>query len=1010
MKKTINLILAMALLGTTVSTATYAENADLTPNTSVTSVPYEIDNVAFGGGGYVLGVKIHPKNENLVFARTDIGGSYRWDADNSRWWPLNESLSYKERNLYGIDGIALDPNDENTLYLCAGKYTAQKMKEWGALYPETGLAPCEVLKSTDKGESWVRTGLTVDWEGNGVDRYYGEPIMVDPQNSNIVYVMSRKQGLWRTKDGAVTWEQVSSFPELPDNTTGRIIAFVPNSGTERSEKIIAGVRGLGVCISLNGGTSWELIEGSPSNPTNIKPSCDGSAVYVSHDTGISKYDFSKWTDVSPAGPRICRIDTHPTDKDTVIAIMRDDTNSYYNHHTWISKNGGESWTDLFPVSEVEHTVPWYPDYYFSSEASSISFNPLNPKQVWISDWYGVWRTDDIDAKKIHWINEISGIEEMVGFAMSCPPVGAPLLAGSADNDGARWEDIHKYPKKQFSNPLMQDTIGIDFCEEDPNFMARTGGNRSNGHCSVSTDNGVTWTETDSFPSRSSSGSRIAVAAAKDKTTGCTSIVQIPVTDSVYFSKDNGKSWNKSGGLPSNLVSDVWYWNNILASDRVNPNYFYIAAGKKLYMSYDGGENFILINNSLPSIHHIKAAPGIEGEIWCSSGQNGLYASSDAGRNFRKVSGVDNCLLFAWGKEAPSRKNPTAYVYGTVNGTEGIFRSVDMGETWVRVNDDEHRISNEPNALEGDRQTFGVYYVSTNGRGFSYGKPISENSLADEELLPQKDISVFVNNRLINTDVAPISVNDRTLLPFRAIFEALGASVSYDENSGTISGRYKDIDIEMRANSSTASVNGTEYKLDAQPCIINDRTMVPVRFVSESIHADVKWDEKLNSVFILLPHTPVSAVDKVVEQVPAEITDNVNLALGKSVNADSEMKSHIGIKNSASLVTDGIINDGSRWISNDTSNHYLEINLGKNYDVNRINLYSGFGDEYPVSGFIVQYYRNGKWQNIEQSEVTNNELTELSVDFDTINAQLFRIKFYDSGIVRIKEIELINYIK
>ena len=74
-----------------------------------------------GGGGYVLDVYCHPKQKDLVYIRTDVGGFYRWDAAGSRWIPLTDQFTRAQSNYYGGEGLALDPGNPNIVYIAAGK-------------------------------------------------------------------------------------------------------------------------------------------------------------------------------------------------------------------------------------------------------------------------------------------------------------------------------------------------------------------------------------------------------------------------------------------------------------------------------------------------------------------------------------------------------------------------------------------------------------------------------------------------------------------------------------------------------------------------------------------------------------------------------------------------------------------------------------------------------------------------------------------------------------------------
>ena len=112
-----------------------------------------------------------------------------------------------------------------------------------------------------------------------------------------------------------------------------------------------------------------------------------------------------------------------------------------------------------------------------------------------------------------------------------------------------------------------------------------------------------------------------------------------------------------------------------------------------------------------------------------------------------------------------------------------------------------------------------------------------------------DIKIVINGEKKQFDVMPVIINDRTLVPMRGIFEALGMEVSWDDATQTASGKKDQTLIKLTIDSTKAYVNDKEINLDVGAKLINDRTMVPVRFISESIGAEVDWDDATQTVII-----------------------------------------------------------------------------------------------------------------------------------------------------------------
>ncbi|WP_312045022.1 copper amine oxidase N-terminal domain-containing protein [Anaerotignum sp.] len=110
-------------------------------------------------------------------------------------------------------------------------------------------------------------------------------------------------------------------------------------------------------------------------------------------------------------------------------------------------------------------------------------------------------------------------------------------------------------------------------------------------------------------------------------------------------------------------------------------------------------------------------------------------------------------------------------------------------------------------------------------------------------------NIMINGVNLQTDASPVIVNGRTLVPIRSIFESLGATVSWDESTKTITAIRDNTSIKLVLNETTAIVNGNSCTLEVPPQIINGRTMVPARFVAENLNCDVNWNATTQTISI-----------------------------------------------------------------------------------------------------------------------------------------------------------------
>ncbi len=113
------------------------------------------------------------------------------------------------------------------------------------------------------------------------------------------------------------------------------------------------------------------------------------------------------------------------------------------------------------------------------------------------------------------------------------------------------------------------------------------------------------------------------------------------------------------------------------------------------------------------------------------------------------------------------------------------------------------------------------------------------------------INLVIDGKDIVTDVNPVIVNDRTLVPVRVISESLGAKVDWNDKLKEVTLSFKDSNlvVKMKIGSRNYSVNGNMKSMDVAPQIINERTMVPIRFISETLGFKVDWDDFTKRVFI-----------------------------------------------------------------------------------------------------------------------------------------------------------------
>ncbi len=717
-----------------------------TPAWASEAVPYQWRSVAIGGGGFVSGLLFHPSEPDLLYARTDVGGAYRWDAAQQRWIALTDWIGAEDENLMGIDGMAVDANDPDALYLAAGTY----------MHERAGNA--QILRSHDRGRTFARTDLPFKLGGNELGRGNGERLAVDPHDGRILFLGSRDSGLWRSSDRGESWQRVASFPAAATapgsrarNHGGReqkvgivFIAFDAASGKpgRATPRLYAGVSttGQSVFVSEDGGAHWQAVAGQPTQfrPSHMVPGGDGSWYLTYGDEpgpdlmangALWKYQprGHRWTDISPEpqpaqGPGFGwgAIAVDPHDPKVLLASS---FRRYSPHDDLFrSLDGGSTWRPLFDASEFDHSnAPWtvqaYPHWM-----ASVVIDPRDSDHALFVTGYGIWASRNLRAADdghtpLQWWFQDTGLEETVPLDLHSPMAGAHLLSALGDIDGFRHDDLDR-AQMQYEGPRLTNGESIDAAGQQPQVVVRSGTvrNRRNNEirAQVSRDGGAHWQAFASEPPQGEGAGHLAIGADGKR------VIWTPVNaQGAWATDDFGAHWQAVRGVPATIL---------IEADRVDPRRWYgaDAATGEFFTSTDGGLSFTGtgLDVGLPSRvertrPQLRPDPWRAGVVYLASPAKGVQRWQDG--QLRTLATMEEARALGLGAPLAPGASPALYLAGRIDGVSGVFRSTDEGAHWQRIDDDAHRFG-RPYAITGDPRIPGRVYFATGGRGIFYGDP------------------------------------------------------------------------------------------------------------------------------------------------------------------------------------------------------------------------------------------------------------------------------------------------
>lgn len=677
---------------------------------------YSWRSLPFGGGGFVSGIITCPQEKGVMYARTDVGGAYRWNPEAEEWIPVTDFLPESKAGLLGVESLAIDPSAPNKVYMYCG-----------TSYWNSGLSA--ILFSDNYGETFKQIATVTSQfpaHGNDYGRQSGERLAVCPVGGQLLLCGSRTRGLWKSVNGGKTWKRMAQATFMNDRKMS-FVQFI-DSATVVAGHLYKGTENL--FRSDDGGTTWNAIEGARTDymPHRCRLSPDGQTLYVAYSDSegpstngagaLMKLDLKTgtWTDISPLKASYGDISVATDNPDHLMAVSMGlwwgqywTSSNTWGDQIWISKNGGKTWTNLMEWGRStysETTVKWMSTQCQLHWCGSAQIDPFDSSRAYFTSGNGLISTENLWASKPKFHFCVKGMEETVPLNI-VSVTGAPLAVTIGDFDGSLYTDVTQYPKR--FNPSMGLTSGFAVAARNVKLMARCA-----DELYYSQNGGTSWVKKTkpiadkrlSWCTLSAEGDLLLVNTWNDKP---------------YYSRDKGQTWKEMTIASSGII---------VYADPVNNRAFYGMSGSTFYVFiYDPSTDTFTKKTKTISgvVGRMCVVDGRQGEVWLARGNSGIVhlTSCDTGTPVAKYITMSSCTCIGAGRGKTADEYPSLYIWGRKNGSQllGLYRSDDQGTTWTRINDEQHQFGGPGNAqiVCGDMNEYGRVYMTTVGRGVICGE-------------------------------------------------------------------------------------------------------------------------------------------------------------------------------------------------------------------------------------------------------------------------------------------------
>lgn len=600
-----------------------------------------------GGAGRINTMEFDPQNPVIIWVGAANGGLWRSGNGGTTWTTNTDFLP----NL-SISDIAINPSNTNEVYVATGDNNGyeQGLSFWGGTY-STGL-----LKSTNGGNSWTTTGLSL----NTTDFNIIKKIVLFPNNPQILLVAHRN-GIERTSDGGTTWANVR--PE-------KVYDFKINPTNPNTVYAV----GDGICLtSIDQGANWTTsqidstwgkmsIAISPANPNKIYVLNDMGNLFVSTDNASSFTLISNIANdsiITFAGEYDCSIAVSPNDANELYAGGIDLAKSTDGGLTWTRKSDFANPDNSNYIHRNHHVIEFLPGSnttLFSCNDGGIS-KSTNNADTWtdissnlaIAQYYRIGTARSQPSEYYLGQQDNGVVVCLSGNFLYFMPGHGTESAVDKHQSGRAIVSYNNGNLFQTSDNWATSTP-ITVPSDDGAFVTPLQLNEQNQNTVFvaynevykSNDFGLTWDSLSNF----ADDNEIEVMSVAPSDSN---YIYIGNDDAFFFTHNGGLNWTKveNAGLPVNNYNFI----TAMAVSSNNPLQLWItyggfSNGNKVFSSTDGGVSWINVSGTLPNIpcNTIVEQPNSNGELYLGTDLGVYYKNNTMSDWTQFQAGLPNVIV------------------------------------------------------------------------------------------------------------------------------------------------------------------------------------------------------------------------------------------------------------------------------------------------------------------------------------------------------------------------------